>query len=205
MDPKQILLKPLETAVNQVLRLDPEARARLRPLTGRTLRIELAGLELVLRAYFSERGVTLSTPDPADPPPDASVRLSPGALLSLARSRGENAQGVEFRGDVAVVHAVRRLVSQLDLDWEEQLSKLTGDIVAHQIGQAVRGLTGWLRHTGRTFERNAAEYLTEESRQLPSRPEVEDFLDQVDRLRADADRLSARLQRLEQRQRAGRA
>jgi len=197
MDPKQMLLKPLETAVNQVLRLDPEAQTRLRPLTGRVLRIELAGTEIVLRAYFSERGVSLSIPGADDPQPDASVRLSPSAALSLARSRGENAQGVEFRGDVGVVHSVRRLVSQLELDWEEQLSRLTGDIVAHQVGQVVRGLTGWFGHAGRSMEQNVAEYLTEESRQLPARAEVEAFLDDVDRLRAAADRLSARLDRLE--------
>jgi len=47
------------------------------------------------------------------------------------------------------------------------------------------------------------EYLTEESRDLPARPEVEDWIAQVDRLREDADRLEARLALLERRHGTG--
>lgn len=191
------LLRPLETTVNRVLALDPETPARLRPLVGRSVRVELPGTDLVIRAYFSDRGVSLATPDPEDPPVDATVRLTPAAALALVRTRGERAQGVEFRGDVAVVHALRRLVGGLEIDWEEQLSKLTGDVVARQIGLTVGGLFGWLDHTRRTAELNVAEYLTEEARQLPPAAEVAGFLDDVDRLRQDCDRLQARIERLE--------
>ena len=191
------LFRPLELAVNRMLALDPETPARLKPLVGRSVRIELPGTELVLRAYFSERGVSLSRPDPEDPPADASVRLTPAAALALIRSRGERAQGVEFRGEVAVVHALRRLVGGLEIDWEEQLARLAGDVVARQLGLAAGGLADWLRQTRRTFEANLGEYLTEESRQLPPAAEIAGFLDGVDRLRQDADRLEARIVRLE--------
>jgi ubiquinone biosynthesis protein UbiJ len=197
-----LLFKPLEGTLNRVIGLDPEAQSRLRPLVGRVLLAELAGTELKLRVYFSERGVSLSLPDPEDSKADASVRLSPAAALSLARSRGEQAQGVEFQGDVAVVHAVRHLFGELDIDWEEQLSKLTGDVLAHQVGELARGFGGWLSHTRRTLELNLSEYLTEESRQLPAAAEVRGFLDDVDRVRADVDRLSARLERLERARRS---
>ena len=46
---------------------------------------------------------------------------------------------------------------------------------------------------------NVAEYLQEESRDLVSRPEVEEFLAKVDELRETADRVEARLARLERR------
>jgi ubiquinone biosynthesis protein UbiJ len=42
-----------------------------------------------------------------------------------------------------------------------------------------------------------AEYLTEESRDLPTRIEVDEFLADVDRLREATDRLEARLAALE--------
>jgi ubiquinone biosynthesis protein UbiJ len=192
-----LLLKPLEASINRLIGLDPEAQARLRPLVGRVLLAEIAGLDLKIRVYFSERGMSLSLPDPEDPKADASVRLSPAAALSLARSRGEQAQGVEFQGDVAVVHAVRRLIGELEIDWEEQLSKLTGDVIAHQVGSLARGFGGWLGHARRSVEQNVSEYLTEESRQLPAHAEVQGFLDDVDRLRQDVDRASARLDQLE--------
>jgi ubiquinone biosynthesis protein UbiJ len=197
MTTTQHLLRPLETAVNHVLALDPETPARLRPLVGRSVRVELPETGMVLRAYFSDRGVSLSQSDPDDPPVDASVRLPATAALTLIRSRGEQAQGVEFRGDVAVVHALRRLAGGLEIDWEEQLARLTGDTIAHHVGLAVGGVLSWLGQSRRTFEANAGEYLTEEARQLPPKLEVAAFLDDVDRLRQDSDRLQARLERLE--------
>lgn len=192
------LLKPLEAAVNRILSLDPETPLRLKSLAGRSVRVELPEACLTLRACFDGQGISLRPFVPEEQPPvDASVRLPLAAAVSLLRSRGEQAQGVEFRGDVAVVHALRRLAGGLEIDWEAQLARLTGDIVAHCVGLAARGLLGWLDHARQTFEANLGEYLTEETRQLPPAAEVATFLDEVDRLRQDADRLEARLARLE--------
>lgn len=191
------LLRPLEATINRLLALDPETPARLKPLLGRSVRVELPEIGLVLRANFNENGVNLNQAEPEDETVDASVRLSAAAALSLARTRGEQAQGVEFRGDVAVVHALRRLAGGLEIDWEEQLARVTGDIIAHRAGLAVGGLFSWLTQTRQTFEANLGEYLTEEARQLPPAAEVAGFLDDIDRLRQDADRLQARLERLE--------
>ena len=46
---------------------------------------------------------------------------------------------------------------------------------------------------------NVAEYLQEEGRDVPSRTEAEEFLQGVDKLRDDVDRLEARLKLLEKR------
>jgi ubiquinone biosynthesis protein UbiJ len=197
MSAAERLLRPLEATVNRLLALDPETPARLRPLTGRSVLVELPEAGLSLRADFNAQGLSLSQVGEEQPAADASVRLPAKAALALARSRGERAQGVEFRGDVAVVHALRRLAGGLEIDWEEQLARLTGDTIAHHVGLAVGGVLSWLGQSRRTFEANAGEYLTEEARQLPPKLEVAAFLDDVDRLRQDSDRLQARLERLE--------
>jgi ubiquinone biosynthesis protein UbiJ len=44
---------------------------------------------------------------------------------------------------------------------------------------------------------NVVEFLQEEGRDVPTRVEVEEFLEGVDRLRDDAERLEAKLARLE--------
>jgi ubiquinone biosynthesis protein UbiJ len=44
---------------------------------------------------------------------------------------------------------------------------------------------------------NIREYLQEESRDAPSRYEVETFADKVNKLRDDVDRIEARLNRLQ--------
>jgi len=86
------------------------------------------------------------------------------------------------------------LLKRADLDWEELLSRYTGDVIAHQIGNLARSLTRWSKDAGARLGQDLAEYLLFESALLPPRLEVETFLDAVDQLRNDVDRLAARLQ-----------
>ena len=89
--------------------------------------------------------------------------------------------------------------SGLDIDWEEQLSKLTGDIIAHQLGNAARHGRRAFRFGLDTLEKDSGEYLQEELRLLPTRIETENFSDEVSRISMDVDRLAARLKRLQNR------
>jgi ubiquinone biosynthesis protein UbiJ len=57
----------------------------------------------------------------------------------------------------------------------------------------------WARRARRTAGENIAEYLQEESRDLVNKPELDEFLQGVDTLRETADRVDARIARLEQR------
>ncbi|WP_181919255.1 SCP2 domain-containing protein [Alkalilimnicola ehrlichii] len=197
MDPLNTAFQQLVTLANKLLLLDPEAKQRLRPLAGRVLAVELEGVELPLHVLFTEEAITIADPEM---PVDATVRAELAALLSLAARRGRgNTGAVEFRGDVAVVHGVRSLLSELEIDWEEQLSRFTGDIVAHQVGNFFRGFQGWLSRGRTTFEQNLSEYLTEEIGQVPPEAELSGFLDDVDQLRQDTDRLAARIALLEKR------
>jgi len=82
------------------------------------------------------------------------------------------------------------------VDWEEPLSKLTGDVVANQLGNAVRDVSGWLRDATKTNALNVSEYFREEEAMLPSKFEVNKFKANVDELRLSVDRLEAKVQRL---------
>ena len=83
-----------------------------------------------------------------------------------------------------------------DFDWEEQLSRVTGDVVAHQFGKAVRSVRRFVTQSTETLSLDITEYLQEEARLLPAKTEIMQHLQDVDRIRADTDRLDARLHRL---------
>ena len=82
-------------------------------------------------------------------------------------------------------------------DSEEELSRLVGDVPARRLSKLVQAGLPWARNTRRTAGENLAEYLQEESRDLVNKPELEEFLLGVDQLRETADRVEARLARLE--------
>jgi ubiquinone biosynthesis protein UbiJ len=97
---------------------------------------------------------------------------------------------------VALGQKMQRILAGLDLDWEEPLARAFGDPLGHELARAARAAFAWQRAALNTAGLNTAEYLKEELRLLPARYEVEAFLDGVDSLRADLDRLEARIRRL---------
>ena len=72
------------------------------------------------------------------------VRLagSPIDLLRASDKTSGHAQlfagNVRIDGDTSIAHRFSDALGGLDIDWEEQLSQLTGDIAAHEIGRGVR-------------------------------------------------------------------
>lgn len=191
-------LSTLETAINHCLQLDPDALQRVRSLTGKVIGIELLGLNLKFYLLPDSVGLQLR----GEHPGDVDVWLR-GAPLSMVRmGLGGDQQKALFSGDVEIVgdtetgQRVRDIMDDLDLDWEEPLSQLVGDVVGHKIGNVVRGMADWATQARNTVEQDVSEYLLEESRLLPHREEIGPFLEAVDTLRADVDRIEARVLRL---------
>lgn len=191
------MFQPLEALLNRGIRASSDATRKSRALTGTSFRIELDGLGLGL-TLVSE-GDTVSLQEL--PEADATLSGTPGALARLAAT-GDDAllrsRAVRISGDPLVARDFRDLIAIAAPDFEEELSRLVGDVAARQVGNFLRSFAGWGLDAADRMSRSVAEYLQEESRDLPARAEIEAFLDGVDRLDADVARLQARIGRLEQ-------
>lgn len=194
------LLGSLEIALNKAMQLDPETLQRLGSLHGRVIKLELIGLDLHLFLVPDPGGIQLLSELEGEP--DCTLRGTPLDLANMRSSRDSADQlfsgNVQIEGDSAIAHQFGEIMSSLEIDWEEQLSHLTGDVVAHEVGNLTRSVVHWGGRLAHTFGLNLQEYLQEEVRLLPSRYELEPFFDDVDHLRDDVERLHARVARLNQ-------
>lgn len=196
-----VIVAGLEAAFNRYLRLDPDIPPRLAALDGKVIALELEGLGQICYLLPGVDGVRVVERHEGEP----SVWIRGTPLALVRRLGGGPAVGgdVAIEGDAAVGQAFQSLLAQVDIDWEEQLSKAVGDAAAHQLGNLWRDLRGWGRRTSDVLARDGVEYLQQEVRALPPRHAVEQFLSAVDTLREDADRLAARIERLRRRAAAG--
>lgn len=202
-DPIQLpaaLAIALEQALNRYLRLDPAALERLAGLTGRVIAVELRGLGMTF--YLAPHGSGLRVLQHHDQPPDAVLSGTPNAFLRLGSSAKPLqvlfAGDVEISGDVELGQQFKVILDDMEVDWEEQLSKVVGDVAAHHIGNLAHHSGAWLSHTADSLSQDMEEYLHEESRVLPQGFETDEFFAQVDTLREDVERLEQRIQRLQQ-------
>lgn len=190
----------LETALNTALRLDPEAFRKLGRFNDKVIAIELQGLELSLYLLPSAHGISLMSQYDAEP--DTVLSGTPLAMAKMAL--GPDASQVLFagevtiRGDVETGQGFKRLLDELDIDWEEQLARYTGDIAAHKLGDLFRATTAWGQQALNILGQDATEYFQQEGQDLPVPAAVRHFIHDVDELRDDAARLETRVTRLRQ-------
>ena len=205
---RDLALEGLEQVLNRVIGLDPDAGERLAALHGRSIRIDLRGTGV--RWFFvPAHDGRVRVVGSLEGEPDCTLAGSPFDLLRASAKAAGAKQlfggHVQIEGDTDLAQRFSEVLADLDIDWEEQLSQLTGDIAAHEIGRGIRAAAREGARMRRSSEQILSEYLTEEARLLPHRFEVEDFIADVDTLRDDAERLAARIALLEKRRRGGRA
>ena len=195
-----LLEAAVETGLNQALRLDPVSFEQLARFEGKQIALELHGTGLTLLLLPGHDGIQVMSGDAAQA--DTVISGTPLALAELSFGDARRvlfAGEVTIRGDVETGQAFKRLLDHLDIDWEEHLSRYTGDVVGHQLGDLFRGLQDWGRQARRVLGRNLAEFLQQESRQLATRDAVAEFVREVDGLRDDSERLQQRVTLLQQR------
>ena len=200
MSTRDLALASLEKTVNTLLALDPVARQRLARHHGKVIGIHLRGPEITLY-FIPDQSGSLQLQGSIEGEPDALLSGSPLDLLRSGDREKGSAQlfagRVTISGDTGLAHDFGATLAGLDIDWEEQLSKFTGDLIAHQVGEAVRQLRQYAEESGERLAGDLGEYLTEEARLLPHPNEVEEFVSEIDRLRDDTERLEVRVKRLE--------
>jgi ubiquinone biosynthesis protein UbiJ len=129
------------------------------------------------------------------------IRGTPLALLAMAKSGGKSqatfSGEVEIAGDLGLGQQIQSVMAHLRVDWEELLAGSVGDIAARQLGNLGRTFSRWFSQGRTTLEMDTSEYLRMETLLLPVRDDIRQFMDAVDTLRADADRLEARIARLQ--------
>ncbi|MEO5624444.1 MAG: SCP2 sterol-binding domain-containing protein [Dokdonella sp.] len=193
-----MLGRMLEAALNRIMTLDPDTQARIGALDGRAITIDFKGALPAMRIAVAGDRLCIGPAFAGD----SALRIAatPAGLLSLALARGKDGAlppgRVEIAGDAELARRLEQLATRFAPDFDEAFARVFGDVLGFQVARAIRGGLAWSRTSALTFAQDAAEFLTEEGRDLVAKAELEAFLDNVDALRERADRLEARVRRV---------
>ncbi|MGD9385009.1 MAG: SCP2 sterol-binding domain-containing protein [Thioalkalispiraceae bacterium] len=192
------LTAALETAINTYLQMDPDTLQRLSQFSDKVIAIELQDTGIVLYCLPQAHGITIMSHYAGEPDTTISGRpVSLARLTILNDTQVMFAGEVSIRGDVELGQRFKRLLENMDIDWEEHFSRVAGDVIAHKAGHAIREMAAWWRSSRERTMENGREYLQEEVQTLPSKEEVEAFYQAVETLRDDTARLAVRITQLE--------
>ena len=191
--------RALEVALNRALALDEETRSALKALDGQRVAVTLTSPPLALQVRVDGEALRVGPVD-ADNAPDLGVRTTLAGLLGqLPMFRRDDAPPVgklRIEGDAELARRLQKLAQGFDPDWQLPFVRVFGDIVGVQVAKALAAAFRQAQVAGRNLAETAAEYVTEESRDVVPRAELDAFHDDVDALRDDVERIAAKIARV---------
>ena len=188
----------LAKAINQGANASPAVREVLDQFEAKSIRFELTDFnyQFVLRV----ENQTVLIDSESDIPEDVVVQTTLPVLVKLlARGKLDPTilQEVKIVGDAHLIQQFYQIFTNLEFDWEDELSKRIGDIPARQAGNLFRWGKVQASEFSETLRERTREALVDEHYLVPDHRRIETFLNDVDSLQANIDRLEKRVERLE--------
>ena len=183
----------IAACLNHLLRGNPWALERLSRFSGKTVRFDFSPIRFVLT--IGSNGEVM----PAIPGaiPEATITATMPLLMRIAAMREPDFTLADTTGDAVVLDEITYLASHLTWDFEEDLSHVFGDPLAHRLAGTGKRLLSWPGAALMGIAGSLAEYWIEE-RPLLARPEdVRRFLREVALLNTEVETLEKRLEKLE--------
>ncbi|MEY8204978.1 MAG: SCP2 sterol-binding domain-containing protein [Bermanella sp.] len=186
-----------ELAINKALRYDPAVQHKLAALAPKVLAIHISNLALSIYVQFGE---TLELHSHSEQPADATLSGDLSAFINLASHDDKHAalmqSDIQIQGSSQLAMGLADASSHLKIDWEAMLAEFSGPVVAHVVGDQLRGLAGWFKSTQQKFKDDTLEYVRDEWQLAPHRLEGESRFSAIHTLKLDAERLEARIAQL---------
>lgn len=189
------------SALNLYLEQDIERAASLEQLKDKIIRITVKeiNLDLWLKVHetsFEEVNDNGQIPDVEI---NTSVKMLPDYLMGVDQDKLIKNGSIEIKGDTHIASVMQNTLREIEIDWEEIISKYTGDAVAYQLGKGARALHAFGSRLRDNLRQDIRDYLQDNIQVSATQDEVDQFVQQVDMTRAQLDRLEARLNRLQER------
>jgi len=170
------------------------ANAMLQPFAGKSVQINIppvsSSLVILEDGSLAMAGETNIA--------DATVTIPPSLLLRLIAKDEAAKMQINISGDTHLASELAKVFTHMRWDYEDDLSKLVGDVPAYKVGQFSRQAVQSVKETSVNLAEMLAEYWQEENPLIAKKRHVDAFNTQVDTLRADVERFEKRLAKLMQ-------
>ncbi|MDW3095820.1 MAG: SCP2 sterol-binding domain-containing protein [Gammaproteobacteria bacterium] len=187
--------------LNRYIELDKERVVGLDQIKGKLISLHLRELNktLLLRVGQHCFQQELDLEIEANVEISVSLKILPEFLMGVEQDKLIKNGGIEIKGDAHIASVFQNTLREIEIDWEEILSKYTGDAVAYQLGRGAKSVQSIMKQLNDNMRQDIRDYLQDNIQASATKGEVEQFIQGVDKVRAQTDRLEARLNRLKNR------
>ena len=188
----------IDTTINQLLTRDASATQRMAPLVNKAFKLTLKEYQQPLFFFFSAQRVEIFNKYEGELDVELTLGLSAlaklqdnGAITQLIKS-----EQLIIVGDIKLLQQFAELLTDLDIDWPDQLAPYTGDVLAYHSANLITKTASKLKSVATATHRQCGEYLIEELALAPSQLEFIHLSDQIDDVAQQVAQLESRIAQL---------
>lgn len=191
-------MHPFEELLNRVLAKDPHLQSQLVKFGGKSLQINVHPSGIMVTALLEKGRIRLLSTEAEllDIQITASITGNVGQLLPLILEKRNNRPlsnpALAITGDASFIQELHASLSSLDIDWEDYLAPMLGNLITNELSQFGKDLQEWTQQVSSNMKRNVDEYLKEEERIFPKKEQLKDFSEELERLKLKIDRVKAK-------------
>ncbi|MFT6253833.1 MAG: ubiquinone biosynthesis protein UbiJ [Granulosicoccus sp.] len=191
------IIAGIEKSINTALTYDPATKKKIAKIHD-ILAINITSpLATTLYIRGQENGVAIMSY--CEETVTSQLEGPAFAFLNLLNNPHALANsGVSLTGSTQLLQQWQTIIETLDIDWEDALSEVIGDIAGPIASKGIKQYIQWWQQQAQEHQRLIAEYLPEELRVVPSKPEVDGFINDISDLNLHVDRIAARVNRIQQ-------
>jgi len=193
-----LVLASCESLINKAISLDSATQQKITRLNDKFIAVNIITLNLVF--YISAIDNELRLQSIFEGVPNTTLKGSASAFMKMLASKDKTvamlSSDIEISGDADTAQLLQAIFSELNIDWEAQLSNITGGIVAHEVSDIARTVNNWSKNTFSHFASDIKEYLNEEAPFKTPRGKMEEYLNEIDELKLRIDRMDAHIKEL---------
>ena len=200
-----LALLPVEKVLNAIVARDEHVAKKFSAFDSKCIEVISQGPSLSLSIRFEDDIIKLSAIDSqtlgiqADATITGKAENLLGLLLKKSDERAMADAAIDISGDATLVQDLHMTIESLDLDWQDYLAPILGDIISNELGEIQSNARNWGKSASTSMHRGVRDYLTEEARLVPSELEVDSFSNRLDQLRLGIDRVAAKTDLLKRR------
>jgi len=193
-----LILAGIEDSIVKLLEMDAGTQNRISRLPDFTLKVNLEGIDLSFFVTLVQGEIGLKSY--SEETCDCSLTCYPTELISLFSRSASNAPilnpKAKVEGNRKILVELYEIFSQAEPDYEAEISRWLGPVVAHETGRALRTGVGWLDRTKDSLFSNLKLFLREEVTLTPHPLELESFYTEVSELEKRVTQLALSVEQL---------
>ncbi|AEF56254.1 ubiquinone biosynthesis accessory factor UbiJ [Marinomonas posidonica] len=191
-------ISAIEHGINLALQQDTPSQQRLSKLAGQQVILYVEDFSLILQVHILEQGVMLHKPDnlediELDPKLDTLVQGPSSAYRKLLEGDGFFDGDLRIQGNAQALMTLHKVMENFELDWEGLLADHIGDLPAATLARLLRVQWSWSKEFATQARIQLVQHLQSDSQLLPSKIEVDAFVDQLENFGTQLDRFEAKL------------